>query len=229
MRKTCILLLVVGCGDSGKSTPIDAPPPDALLLNCDNYCNAIQKNCMGANMQYADSPHCMATCTSFDLGALSATPANTLGCRLHFALDAADPAAAATDCAYAGPVGDSLGMASLAGCSGGDPCPTFCKLEVQACGSLNAPLANNPRDVDGNPLFQYQDVDDCMRFCPSFAKKPIYNIGASPTNPTPSSGDSFACRLLQATNAAISLDNAKAFCGATAENPRNECAGAPAP
>jgi hypothetical protein len=49
-------------------------------------------------------------------------------------------AAAAADCAYAGPAGNVLTAAVPAFCSGGNACASFCALEVQACGSVQMPL-----------------------------------------------------------------------------------------
>jgi hypothetical protein len=226
MHKLCMLFFVASCsgGDkpTGQSTAdaaIDAPL--ALALDCTSYCMAVQKSCTGANAQYADTAHCMATCASFSVGTSADTTGNTLGCRLHAAAAAAQKNAVVTNCPAAGPAGDSLTATTPGLCSGGDPCVTFCALEVQACGALKAPLSGDPTDDNGNPLFQYQNVADCMRFCPSFDKTHVYSIT--------SMGDSLACRLLQATNAAVSLEDATMSCQATAANPHDACSGPATP
>ena len=227
MHKFCILFLVASCGGgSGKpmvDAATDAPP---VTLDCASYCTTVQQNCTGGNAQYADSAHCMATCSSFGVGALTDTSGNTLGCRLHYAVGAAQKAATAADCAYAGPAGDLLTAATPAFCSGGNPCLSFCALDIQACGAVKAPLPGNPRSPDGNPLFQYQDTNDCLRICPTYDRTHAYSAGASPP---PSTGNSLACRLRQATTAAISLQNAMDSCASTGMPPLDQCAGAPAP
>ena len=90
-----------------------------------------------------------------------------------------------------------------------------------ACGSLEAPLPGNPRDNTNNPLFQYQNMDDCMRLCPAWDKTHGYS--------TTSMGNSLACRLNAATSAAVSVESAKIYCAYTADFPTGACAGTASP
>ena len=108
-----------------------------------------------------------------------------------------------------------------AACSGGDVCTTFCTLDFKACGSLDAPLPGNPTDSTGNRIFQYRDMTDCLTVCAGFDKTHPYR--------TTSAGNSLACRLLHATRAAISLDNAKAECRYTGMVPQGPCDGVATP
>jgi hypothetical protein len=224
--RCCIAVTILaGCGSDkhpaiDAAVEIDAAP---LPLDCPTYCTEIQSNCSGANAQYPDMAHCAATCASFAIGTSTTTDTsgNTLGCRINYA-GALSKMAAATHCVHAGPAGDLLMASPPAFCSGGDICTTFCNLEIKACGSLDAPLAGNPRDADGNPLFQYRNFDDCMRLCPAFDRTHPYSIV--------SAGDSLACRLRHATSAAIAVTpNGAMYCSATAAAPTGPCDGLATP
>lgn len=128
----------------------DASPEDAapVFLDCPSYCTEIQAHCIGANTQYDDTPSCMATCASFEVGTstITDTSGNTLGCRIYHAgaPTRTDPG---TECAQAGPAGDLLraDAGTPMGCSGGDLCQSFCTLEIKACGSLDVPSTAIPR------------------------------------------------------------------------------------
>src|SRR5215510_60409 len=189
MRSFLIVIALVGCG--GDDAPPDSPP----ALDCTTYCSRIQTNCTSANAQYPNMDQCMATCASFAVGTskVTDTAGNTLGCRINSAVAASTMAG--TQCPHAGPAGDLITAAVPAACSGGDICMSFCTLEIMACGSLEAPLPGNPRDNTNNPLFQYQNMDDCMRLCPAWDKTHNYS--------TTSTGNSLACRLNAATSAAL--------------------------
>lgn len=224
MRTFLIVIAMAGCGNVNKTpidatidTAIDAPPP---ALDCSTYCAKIQTNCTGANAQYPNMDQCMATCASFPVGTsmVTDTAGNTLGCRINSAVAASTMAA--TQCPHAGPAGDLI-AAAPAFCSGGDVCTSFCTLEIMACGSLNTPLPGNPKDATGNPIFQYQNLGDCMRLCPAWDKTHAYS--------TMSMGSSLACRLNAATSAAISVTSGKTFCAYTADFPTGACAGTASP
>ncbi len=208
MRTLLILSLVLfGCSDDKtNNTPadaaIDAPPP--LTLDCPTYCTEIQANCTGTNAQYPTEPntpnaHCLAACASFPTGTLADTSGNTLGCRIYHA-----GAPAKTDpvlhCPHAGPGGDLTSVTAPPGTCG-DACTSFCTLEIKACGTTtSAPTTG-----------QYADMPSCITMCKAF------------TNTThkyaiTSSGDSLACRLYHATNAAIT-GNATVHCPHTGPTP----------
>jgi hypothetical protein len=219
MRIFLVLAVLAGCdGDEG---PPDAAPDAVATLDCPTYCDRIQMNCTGANAQYSDRDHCIAACGTFTVGTSTVTDVsgNTLGCRVYYsgAPSKMDPA---THCAQAGPGGDPIGASSTATCSGGDVCASFCALEIKACGSLEEPLDGDPRDDNGNPLFQYRNLQRCMENCATFDKTHAYSTAAA--------GNSLACRLLHATRAAITT-NAKMECAYTGLPPTGPCAGTPTP
>lgn len=174
-----LMLILAACGGDDAST-------DAAVakLDCPTYCTQIQANCTGANAQYpteADNAHCLASCASFPLGTAADKSGNTLGCRLYHS-GAPAKMDAATHCPHAGPGGDKIG--GMGTC--GDVCTSFCTLEIKACGVTG--------DAGGHG--QYASMADCMTACAAFP------------NPTAlyapmAHGDSLACRLYHATNAAV--------------------------
>jgi hypothetical protein len=192
------MLTLVACGDSGTTTTIDSAPP--VTQDCATYCTEIQTNCTGANAQYpaeATNAHCLATCASFPMGTAADMAGNTLGCRIYHA---GTPSMTAPDthCVHAGPGGDKTSAAAPGTC--GDACTSFCTLEIKACGLTG--------DAGGNG--QYASAAACMTACAGFDKTHLYGLTAS--------GDSLACRLYHATNAAIS-GNATVHCPHTAAAP----------
>ncbi len=233
MRSSFLIILasVVGCGSNNPATDAAVPDtavPDAVTLDCDSYCSTIQQNCSGANAQYggADSAaalqSCKQTCASFSPGtSVNETSGNTLGCRIHYAVAASNPAQAPTDCIHAGPAGDVLTSSSMNFC--GDPCTSFCALEIKACGSLQMPLPGDPKDATNNSLFQYQNMADCVQACAGLDKTHAYSPSAR--------GNSLACRLYQATQAVISvMPNGVMSCADTASTPpTGRCAGTATP
>jgi hypothetical protein len=223
MRSFLILIALVGCGGDGHQAIDAAVDAEVAALDCATYCAKVQSNCIGANAQYADLSSCQATCRSFSVetSSVNDTSGNTLGCRIHYAVDASKAMAATADCAYAGPAGDLITTSSAMSCSGGDVCMSFCILEIKACGSLDIPLSGDPRDADGNPLFQYRNIADCMNSCGLLDKTHGYTTTAA--------GDSLACRLLHATIAASSASSAATDCSSTAEAAREHCAGVATP
>ncbi len=232
MRSSFLIILaaVAGCGGNHPATDAAVPDatPDAVALDCDSYCNAIQLNCTGANAQYGGTDSaaalqsCKQTCASFAPGtSVNETSGNTLGCRIHYALDASNPALAPADCIHAGPAGDVLTASSMEFC--GDPCTSFCAVEIKACGSVQMPLPGNPRDATNNALFQYQNMANCVSACAGLDKTHPYSPAAM--------GDSLACRLYQATQAVISvMPDGVLYCADTASfPPTGRCAGTATP
>lgn len=220
MRTFLALAVLVGC--NGRDDMPDAAPPDtAPTLDCPSYCAKIEAGCTGENAQYPDMKHCMAACASFPVGTstVADTSGNTLGCRIyHAGASRTDPT---THCAHAGPAGDHLTASPAAACSGGDVCASYCALQIKACGSVDAPLPGDPIDSFGNPLYQYQNIDNCMTLCAGYNKTHSFR--------TTSMGDSLACRLLYTTRAAIDLDKAKTECRHTGFLARGPCEGTPMP
>jgi hypothetical protein len=218
-----VVAVLVGCGGSNTKpdAAIDAVP---VNLDCPTYCAQIQANCTGANAQYADLAHCNAACASFSVGSSTVNDlsGNTLGCRISHAVAASSAASSATQCMYAGPVGDAIAAVAPAFCSGGDVCASFCTLEIAACGSLDAPLPGNPRDGDNTPLYQFRNMANCMTLCATIANTRPFNAA--------SVGDSLACRWNYAIDAAIAVTpNAAMSCTYTYSDPRGPCTGVATP
>jgi len=234
-RKLLPLLTLVACGGDNKKTP-DAPPPfdapsDAAIDSPAagapdpvKYCTDIIAHCTGANAQYPTNANamdqCLGTATSFPVGMKSDTSGNTLGCRAYHAgaLAIADPV---THCIHSGPAGDQVDKAGTCG----DACTSFCNLDIKICGSTDAPLASITP--------QYQNLAACMAACSNYNKTNKYVLNTTQASP---SGDSLACRLFHATNAALytkmgSITLANAHCGHTGvtQTPGLPCNGVPAP
>jgi hypothetical protein len=203
MRKALLLLLVlVGCGDSDSKTVDAAPPIDTAAPvppDCTTYCNAIQTNCTATNAQYPDAAHCMAACASFAIGTTGEQVGNTLGCRQYHA-GAPSMSLPTTHCPHAGPGGDLTSVTAPPGTCG-DACTSFCTLEIKACGTTaSAPTTG-----------QYADMNACVTACKAFPNSGhLYGPTAK--------GDSLACRLYHATNAAMT-GNAMVHCPHTAAAP----------
>lgn len=207
MRTLLILSLVLaGCSDNNNN---NTPPADAAVtpdtmtvdLTCTNYCTTITGGCTGTLAQYggtnaADATaHCMGTCATFMNSATQS--GDTLGCHLYHAQVAAMPGNAATHCPHAGPGGDVIGS-TTATC--GDPCTNFCTLVQGACTGANA---------------AYASTADCMTACATFSTTAKYTVDTTAfpsTNPT---GNTLACRLYHATNAAVSATAAATHCAHT--------------
>jgi hypothetical protein len=233
MRTLVVMMALVSCNHENAAVdaaiPADAvridAKPDAppVALDCPSYCTEIQANCKSANAQYSDAAHCSSACKSFVVGASQVTDSsgNTLGCRIYHAgtPSMTDPG---THCVHAGPGGDLITAVAPAFCSGGDVCASFCALEIMACGTQMEPLPGMPRDGDNNPLYQYQNLADCMSQCSKFDKTHAYSTTAV--------GDSLACRMFQATEAAIAVTpDGAAHCSETSPFTRGVCAGTAMP
>jgi hypothetical protein len=223
MRNFLIIISLAGCGDCNNKMSPDAAIDMSLAPNCATYCSDIQTHCTGANAQYPNMDQCTQACALFIKGTstVTDTAGNTLGCRSHYA--AAASTMPSINCPNAGPAGDVITASVHGFCSGGDVCTSFCTLETAACGSLDSPLTNNPKDATGNPLFQFRNVDNCVTLC--------HNDHWDQTHAysTMAMGDSLACRLSAAVTAALSLDSAKIFCAYTADFPTGQCAGTAMP
>jgi hypothetical protein len=155
-----------GGGDGGNTDAAAAP-------TCTDYCTTIAANCTAANLMYASTAECMATCTKFTPGTVGQTSGNTLGCRLYHANNAAGSTANAnTHCRHGGPGGDGL-------C--GTNCEGFCTIVQGSCSTQAQP--------------PYADMAACMTACGGYATTPIYVAN-------PPQGNTLTCRLYHATAAA---------------------------
>jgi len=203
MRTFVVMIALAGCNHHDAAVDAAVPRdavPDAppVALDCPSYCAEMDAHCTGANAQYSDAAHCSSACKSFTVGASQITDrtGNTLGCRIYYAgvPSMTDPG---THCVHAGPGGDLFSASPPAFCAGDDVCVSFCTLEIMACGTEMDPLPGMPLDGNNNPLYQYQDMADCMFWCGKFDKTHVYSTTAV--------GDSLACRMLHATEASIAV------------------------
>lgn len=235
MRRNLLLLLALtACGGNDNKTP-DGPPPDdaatdaaidssAATPDLVKYCTDVIAHCTGANAQYPTNANamdqCLGTATSFMVGKTSDISGNTLGCRAYYAgaLAMTDPV---THCIHSGPAGDQVDQPGTCG----DACTSFCTLEIKVCGSTDAQLANITP--------QYQNLSACMSACNNFNKTNKYVLNTTQVAP---SGNSLACRLYHATNAALytklgSVASTNAHCSHTGvtQVPGLPCDGTPAP
>jgi hypothetical protein len=228
-----VLILVGACSDSkstNNNTPdapaqqtdaatADATPP--VTPDVTAYCTDIIAHCTGANAQYPTTNptlsmnQCLGTAATFPVGTINDSTGNTLGCRQYHAGAPAmsDPA---THCIHAGPGGDQVDKAGTCG----DACTSFCTLQTKTCGTTEAPLPNIAP--------QYQNMAACMTACGTFDKTHLYTLNSTPVAP---SGNSLACRLYHATNAAYytklaDVTNTALHCTHTAETPTGPCASA---
>lgn len=139
MRWVMLGLVVCACGEDERlrtdaavvdaDADVDAAPDASpLALDCPTYCDTVTAACTGSNAQYESAANCTATCMRItNVGALTDTTGNTLGCRIYHAdLARTDPAA---HCAHAGPSG---------GGACGTTCEAACDVIADLCPSLPA-------------------------------------------------------------------------------------------
>jgi hypothetical protein len=91
-------------------------------LTCLNYCDVIDANCREINAEYISQEVCVAMCNTFDKGQPGDSTGDSLACRLHYALKAADDPVA--HCQAGGPLAQGK-------CA--DPCDSFCLLTANLC------------------------------------------------------------------------------------------------
>lgn len=92
--------------------------------SCDTYCDDAVAGCSGANQIYVSKEQCTATCALFDVGQVSDSIGDSLGCRQAEARGA-----------RVGGEADSCQSAAIGGGTqcGGDECKVYCKLLPKVC------------------------------------------------------------------------------------------------
>jgi hypothetical protein len=132
-------------GPNDASTPLnDFNSADiAPSISCDDYCNAVLVNCVGAATQYPSTTLCSAECGHFTTGSYQ-DRGDSVGCRQYFASNPSVTGA----CTAAGPSGGGV-------C--GTRCDAFCTLTFAVCVAANRG-ATNP----------YNSISDCMTSCGGF-------------------------------------------------------------
>jgi hypothetical protein len=175
-------------GDDGAVTDdggMDGPEPNT----CNHYCDVIMQNCQGANQEYLSRDICMAMCPVFELGAISDSLTDTLGCRIWHA-NAAGPAPQ-IHCPHAGPLG---------GQHCGDQCEAFCNLDTSYCTGTNSAYDG------GEPT--------CLAACPKY----MYVIALDAGDLTSTAGNTLNCRIWHLESAYTSSMAAQYHCPHTSEH-----------
>ncbi len=116
--------------------------------SCEQYCELIEDHCSGDLAQYSGSTVCGATCALVPPGTEDDVLGNTLGCRIHHTILAAEQPE--PHCFHAGPAGDDT-------C--GATCESFCTVALQAC---------------TDDLAVWPDAEACIADCTMFADDPKY-------------------------------------------------------
>jgi len=141
----------------------------ACGTRCENYCEIIQKNCVGANSQFADKATCLGFCATNPDGVFKDIGGNTKDCRIYHAFAGVALNDVATHCPHAGHSGANV-------C--GTWCAVYCDLAISVCNTPATKL--------------YNDLAACNTACTGFALtgKPgdttgntvqcrIYHLGAA--------------------------------------------------
>jgi len=152
-----------GGADADSGSQDGGPPLESLNFQndpCGTYCAVVKKNCQRPYLEYLETEEggadvCLTLCAKLSNPAghyfpfpddEPKDPEDTLGCRLWHAHKAGDgPAAPATHCRHAGPLGSEACCASH-GAGGCDPrpCEAFCNLDVPYCSEdKNRSVYNN--------------------------------------------------------------------------------------
>lgn len=176
--------------NGGAITPIPACVGDAS--NCDiclSYCNSVMQHCpsnageLGPLTEYLTTDICMQTC-SVNIGSWMSESSealnldgNTFTCRQAFA-----GATTSNSCANAGPLGGAPGPN---GCAG-DPCKTFCQLDLQICTGKNQ---------------YYKSEAECEQYCRGRQDWYVQAESGSDLYPHSQGDDTLNCRLYHLQNA----------------------------
>ncbi len=148
------------CGPLPETTP-----------NCEHYCDVATTACVEEQAVYDDVDQCLAACEVMELGEVTDTEEDTVGCRTYHAYAALE--APDTHCTHTSPAGD--------GHCGEDNCETYCKLAAALC---ETQFAEN-----------FEGEDACLAACEDLdgaAADSGYDIDSA------SSGDTVACRIYHA-------------------------------
>ncbi len=165
-----------GVADAG----VDQPDARLSLSLCEMYCSSVMSSCNGANVQYADTTDCVATCTDagWREGAVDDTQGNSLYCRLN----AAEAAATA----------DTENNCASAGATGGGTCGSLCENYCFYFKSNNHCAAESP----------FVDGVDCVSSCNDLLAQDG-DIGAT-------DGNTVQCRLNYLVEAGAASDKTAA-------------------
>jgi hypothetical protein len=205
-------------GGGGGSVTLD------YSLNCQNYCNHMQSLCnnsqilsMGDNTEYLSTDVCMKLCAAMPVtneainSAADPNPDDTLNCRVwhaNAALTSKDPH---LHCPHSGPLGGKV-------CDdNGDPCPTFCRLDLQFCTGENQ---------------AYASLQDCLNACEPDAGYAGYTYELNTSDPEVTDlanyemTNTLNCRMYHLEN--FIYTQQALHCSHTSLNGNGVCVGVPA-
>ena len=194
-----------GTGDGGVGV--------ARGLTCDYYCAVVNQNCTQSNSEFEGtedpSAICSTVCAAYDIGhvgTIGPSDDDTLGCRIHYAEQAAtDPA---TNCRFAGLGGG--------GKCGNDPCQHFCELTLGYCTSPPLPAAACTAALTEN-CTPYASATECLQDCRGGGGGDggyVYTVAGSDLQDV---GDSLNCRIYHLMNAYGSAGAQSFHCPHTAQ------------
>ena len=151
-----ITMITPGCyeGATGEDPEATGEP---IVPDYASYCATINETSTGDLQQYGATAQCMATCAGFAPGAVGDEIGNSVGCRMHYALEASeDPQ---THCRVAGPGGNGV-------C--GSNCEGFCQIQSVACVGPDQQFSTIT-----------QCIDVCNQYDPSVAYSSMVTAGDS--------------------------------------------------
>jgi hypothetical protein len=153
-------------------------------LTCEDYCRVIGVACTAdqAEAEYESSDQCLAVCEHFEVGDITDTRPNTLGCRLYQAyVSLCSP----EHCPYAGPGGEGH-----CGTEQTDKCASYCGLANGICPSAYQAA--------------FSGDDACLAACAALPDAlPTEVLGAGYTVSQGATPGTLACRFLALGRAAV--------------------------
>jgi hypothetical protein len=164
---------------------IEAREYSAQLEDCWDYCNRVEARCTGPNAVYESREVCEATCMKMEYGGeIGDTTTNTLACRLNLLQQGIE----GTQCKQVGP-------GSAGEC--GNNCQALCALRKKVCAGVSSTTEQS--DIN--------DTDKCEEECSA-----LWDRDALDAAGTDLGGDTVQCRLVYASRAALSPEEAAKHC-----------------
>lgn len=169
---------------------------------CASFCQTVMEACPGDVAVYEDQAACEKICTLFDAGNPDKPQGNTLACRASQAEVAlrlsSDPSENRTNCAAAGPGGDTTCTIyeKLPDCEG------YCKIYMTAC--------KTTKD------WGFTNAQQCIDRCAAFPHQDTFTVAGG------QEGDSLACRLHHAT---LAVSDPDTHCKSAGMLPQGACTG----
>lgn len=163
-----------GSGNAGESGAGGATDSGKSL--CDEYCDSVMANCVGAAEQYVSKAVCMKICARLDPGQPGDDAGNTVNCRYHYAELVPLIGEPATNCSAAGPGGANS--------------------EKSVCGSYCEGLCRIAFDTCKGAQRVYASISECVSDCETLPDLGDYADSVQ-------EGNSVQCRLYHVSAAQI--------------------------